>query len=66
VNQARPAGAPVEQPLNFVTFWSILGKLAVGWMRQRAHGEIIVTFHDGNIPLVRVHRAYKPQNLPDV
>lgn len=47
-------------------FWNILGKLAVKLMQQRAHGEIVITLHEGSIPLIRINRAFKPHNLPDV
>lgn len=54
-----------EQPLNFGVFWSILGKLVVRLMKERAHGQIVITIHDGNIPVVEVSRRYRPASLSD-
>lgn len=33
-----------QEPLNFVAFWTLLGRLAAGLMRQRANGELTLIF----------------------
>jgi len=55
-----------QQQLNFATFWTSLGKLVVRLLRERAHGEIVITIQDGNLRLVRVNRNYLPTDLPDL
>lgn len=54
-----------EPPLNFTTFWTLLGKLMVRLMRERAHGQVVITIHQGQIPIVEVNRKYKPTGLPE-
>jgi hypothetical protein len=54
-----------QQPLNFALFWSMLGKLILRLMKDRAHGQITITIHDGNIPVVEVSRRYRPGSLPE-
>ncbi len=65
MQQPRPV-VVTDPPLNFPSFWNLLGKLALKLMQQRAHGEIVITLHEGTIPIIRVNRTYKPQSLPDV
>lgn len=55
-----------QEPLNFVAFWTLLGRLAAGLMRQRANGELTLIFSDGHVRLVRVNRQYLPENLPEI
>jgi hypothetical protein len=57
---------PEEQPLNFGAFWNILGKLMVRLMKERMHGQIVITVHGGHIPIVEINRKYKPADLPQV
>jgi hypothetical protein len=59
------ANSPAE-PLNFGTFWSLLGKLVVRLMKERMHGEVVLVFHEGNLSIVRVNRSFLPGNLPEV
>ena len=40
----------------------ILGKLLAG----RQHGDIIITFKDGAVTLVRINTSYLPSTLPQV
>lgn len=55
-----------DAPLNpFSAFWNKLGKLAIRLMRERMHGELTITFRDGEIRGVRVNRTYTPQDIPE-
>lgn len=58
--------APTQaDPLNFGTFWSLLGKLVVRLMKERAHGEIVLILQEGSIQRIRINRSYLPGNLPE-
>jgi hypothetical protein len=35
-------------------------------MRERAHGQVVLTFHEGSIVLVEVNRKFKPTSLPEI
>lgn len=39
-------------------------RLVLQLMNEKAHGQITITFRDGNVQLVNVQRAYVPKNLP--
>lgn len=43
-----------------------VGRLLLKLVAERAHVSVTITVQDGNIRLVRVDRAYLPENLPDV
>ena len=62
----RPLMSVEEPPLNFGTFWTILGKLLVRLMKERMHGQVVITLHAGHIPIVEINRKYKSTDLPQV
>lgn len=53
-------------PLNLVSFLQSLGRTLAMLIRERAHAQIVITIHQGHVPLVEVNRKYKPQDLPQV
>ena len=56
----------VLEPLNFTTFWSILGRLVLRLLHERGHGQIVITIHEGKLTLVEVNRKYLPAKIPEV
>lgn len=58
----RPDGAP----LDFTTFWSILGRLVLRLNHDRAHAQIVISLHEGKLTLIEVNRKYLPANIPEV
>lgn len=63
INQATATASAAP---SFPVFWNVLGRLVVGMLGQRAHGDVIITLKDGKVQLVRVHRSYLPADLPQV
>lgn len=59
---ATPA-APLATPEQQATLQKVL-RLALQLMNEKAHGQLTITFRDGNAQLVNVQRAYLPKNLP--
>jgi hypothetical protein len=57
---------PEPQPLNFALFFISLQKLLGHLVKERAHAQVIITFHQGVIPFVEIQRKYKPNDLPQV
>lgn len=39
--------------------------LAQKMIREKAHGQIVITIRDGMIQLVDERRTFKPENLPE-
>jgi hypothetical protein len=62
---ARPAATPPER-IDFVPFWATLGRVLVRLLKERAHGQVVLTIHNGDVVLVDINRKYKPTGLPDV
>ena len=58
--------ALAQEPINLNVFFSLLSKLAIRLMRERAHGQVVLTFHEGSIVLVEVNRKFKPSSLPEM
>lgn len=54
------------QELNLSAFWGLFAKLVGRLGRERAHAEIVLIMHEGQIRQVRVNRSYLPQDLPEV
>ncbi len=34
-------------------------------IRERGHGQVIVTVRDGKVQLIEVRRTYQPENAPE-
>ncbi len=47
-------------------FWATLGRVLVRLLKERAHGQVVLTIHNGDVVLVDINRKYKPTGLPDV
>jgi hypothetical protein len=62
----RPAGQPEAAPLNFQLFAMSLTKLIAHMIKERAHGQVVISFHQGVIPFVEVQRKYRPGDIPQV
>ena len=52
--------------MNLPAFWSIFTKVVGGLIGQKAHAEVILTLHDGQIRFVKINRTYTPENLPNI
>lgn len=58
--------APSHKELNFGVFWGLFGRLVARLCRERAHAEIVIIMHEGQIRQVRINRSYLPQDIPDL
>lgn len=47
-------------------FWSLLGRVLVQLLGERAHAQIIITVKDGSVQPVHINRTYLPSELPKV
>jgi hypothetical protein len=56
---AGPASSPLEKAIRGI-LW-----MAQKMIREKAHGQIVITIRDGVIQLVDERRTYKPENLPE-
>ncbi len=65
--QMRPPGAqPPPERIDFVPFWSTLGRVLVRLLKDRMHGQVVLTIVNGDVVLVDINRKYKPTGLPEV
>lgn len=64
----RPQQAPATPPerVDFVPFWTTLGRMMVRLLKERMHGQVTLTIHNGEVVFVDVNRKYKPTGLPEV
>jgi hypothetical protein len=59
--------APLAAPApGFQVFWTMLGRIVLKLIAERAHGDVIITLKDGAVQLVRLHTSYLPGQLPRV
>lgn len=50
----------------YPVFWTILGRILAKLLGDRQHGDLIISFKDGQVTLVRVNTSYLPGSLPQV
>jgi len=50
----------------FPVFMTIMGRILAKMLAGRQHGDIIITFKDGEVKLVRIQTSYLPSSLPQV
>ena len=62
LDPSKPAGV---EP-GFPVFMTIVGRLLARMLGTRTHGDLIITFKDGKVTLVRIHTSYLPGSLPQV
>ena len=60
------AGKPAAPAPGFPVFMTILGRILAKMLGGRNHGEIIISFKDGEVKLVRIQTSYLPGSLPQV
>lgn len=58
-----PAAAPAP---GLPVFMTLLGRILAKFLAGRQHGDIIITFKDGKVTLVRIQTSYLPGSLPQV
>jgi hypothetical protein len=63
IGQAAPPAAPAP---GFQVFWTMLGRIVMKLMSERAHGDVIITIKDGVPQMVRLHTSYLVNQLPRV
>ena len=47
-------------------FWTMLGRVLVQLLGERANAQIVITLKDGSIQPVHINRTYLPSELPKV
>lgn len=51
--------------IDFSMFVRQIGGILARLIKERAHAELVVTIHEGNVKLVRVNRSFSPTGLPE-
>lgn len=63
LGQPGPIAAPTP---GLPVFMTLLGRILAKFLANRDHGDIIITFKDGKLVLVRIQTSYLPGSLPQV